>query len=115
VLRIYRGNTVIFKAYQRLALPQKALFGKYGAALFALPSFFVERSSPVSAASAIVSNSPFGLISTFVSTSPFSAGACAAVVDECNQIIQTAHGTVSLNILVIENRSFRFLNHECGF
>jgi len=106
---------MIFNGYQRLALPQKALFDKYGAAFFAFASFFIEHSSPIGAASAIVSNSSFALISAFVRASPFGAGACAAVVDECNQIIQTAHGTVSLKISVTENRGFRFLNHQCGF
>jgi hypothetical protein len=61
-----------------------------------LRSFFIEDSSPISATSAIVSNSSFRLTSDFVRTSPFSAGACAAVVDKCDQIIQTAHGTLSL-------------------
>ena len=106
---------MIFNGSQRLALPQEALFDKYGAAFFAFASFFIEHSSPIGAASAIVSNSSFGLIAAFVRVSPFSAGACASVVDECDQIIQTAHGTVSFKISVIENRSFRFLNHKCGF
>jgi len=94
--------------YHRLALPQKALFDKYGATLFAFRSFFIQGSSPISAASTIVSNSSVGLILDFVSVSPLSAGACTAVVDECDQIIQTAHGTVSRKISVTKTAAFAF-------
>lgn len=97
-LRFYRSKNIAFNDCRGIAAADKVLFDKYGTPFFAFCSFFIEGSSPVSAASAIVSNSSFGLILDFVRAAPLGAGACAAVVDEGDQIIQTAHGTLSLKI-----------------
>jgi hypothetical protein len=113
-LRLQRGKSITFDDGRWIAAPDKALFDKYGTPFFAFCSFFIEGSSSVSAASAIVSNSSFRLILDFVRASPLGAGACTAVVDEGDQIIQTAHGTLSLKISFAKAAAFafRFINLE---
>ena len=54
---------------------------KYGAALFALLSFFVEGPSAISTASAIIPQSSFGHILVFRKTPSLRARAGAAVID----------------------------------
>jgi len=107
-LWFYRGKSIIFNDWRGIAAPDKALFDKYGTPFFAFCPFFIEGSSPVSAASAIVANSSFRLILVFVRASPLGAGTCAAVVDEGDQIIQTAHGTLSLKISFAKAAAFAF-------
>jgi hypothetical protein len=55
---------------------------KYGAALFALFSFFVEGPSSISAASAIISHSPFRHIFGFGKSPSLRARTGAAIIDE---------------------------------
>ena len=55
---------------------------KYGAALFALLSFFVEDSSAISTASAIIPRSSFGHIFVFRKTPSLRTRSSAAVIDE---------------------------------
>ena len=69
-----------------------ALIHKYDSSFFALLPFLVEDPSAISATSAIISRSSFGSTIIFGKASPFRTRACAAVVNECNQVIQTAHG-----------------------
>jgi hypothetical protein len=60
----------------------RASVNKYGAALFALFSFFVEGPSAISTASAIIPHSSFGHILVFRETPSLRARAGAAVIDE---------------------------------
>jgi hypothetical protein len=60
----------------------RASFNKYGAALFALLSFFVEGPSAIGTASAIIPHSSFGQILVFKKTSSLRARAGAAIIDE---------------------------------
>lgn len=60
----------------------KGLLNKYGAALFALLSFFVEGPSAIDTASAIIPHSSFGQILVFKKTSSLRARAGAAIIDE---------------------------------
>ena len=60
------------------------LIDKYVATLSAPLSFFIQKSSAISTASAIISPSPFGHMFGFRRASPFSTRAGTAVIDECN-------------------------------
>ena len=95
----YKLKMVIKPVGYRLSINGNRMFNdlinglihKYVSSLFALLSFLVEDPSAISAASAIVSCS--SLVDTIIldRASPFRTRACAAVVNECNQIIQAAH------------------------
>jgi len=63
---------------------QKSRIDKYGTALFALLSFFVEGSSAISTASAIILHSPFGHIFGSGKTPSLRTRAGAAVIDKCD-------------------------------
>jgi hypothetical protein len=60
------------------------LIDKYRSALSAPFSFFVQKSSAISTASAIISLSSFGHMFGFRKASPFSTRAATAVIDQCN-------------------------------
>jgi hypothetical protein len=62
----------------------RVLINKYGAALFAPLPFFVEGSSAIGAASAIISRSPFGHMFVFGKMPSFRTRAGAAIIDECD-------------------------------
>jgi hypothetical protein len=68
-----------------------ALIYKYGSSFFALLSFLVQGPSAISTTSAIIPRSSLGDIIISGKASPFRTRACTAVVNECNQVIQTAH------------------------
>jgi hypothetical protein len=68
-----------------------ALIHKYGSSLFALLPFFVQGPSAISTTSAIIPRSSLGYTIISGKASPFRTRACTAVVNECNQVIQTAH------------------------
>jgi hypothetical protein len=72
------------KRYRVFGFQIRASVNKYGAALFALFSFFVEGSSAIGAASAIISHSPFRPIFGFGKSPSLRARAGTAVVDECD-------------------------------
>jgi hypothetical protein len=72
------------KRYRVFGFQTRVSVNKYGAALFALFSFFVEGSSAIGAASAIISHSPFRHIFGFGKSSSLRARAGAAIIDECD-------------------------------
>jgi hypothetical protein len=74
---VYKG-----RALSGVWFSGKGLLNKYGAALFALLSFFVEGSSAIGAASAIISCSPFGHIFGFGKSTSLRARAGSAIIDE---------------------------------
>jgi hypothetical protein len=68
-----------------------ALIHKYGSSFFALLPFLVQDPSAISATSAIIPRSSLGYTIISGKVPPFRTRACTAVVNECNQVIQTAH------------------------
>lgn len=63
-------------------LEERVLVNKYGAALFALLSFFVKGPSAISTASAIISHSSFGHVFAFSETPSFRTRSGTAVIDK---------------------------------
>jgi hypothetical protein len=70
--------------YRVFGFQVRVSVNKYGAALFALLSFFVEGSSAISAAPAIISRSPVRHIFGFGKSPSLRARAGAAIIDECD-------------------------------
>ena len=75
---------MMIKLFRVFGFLIKASIDKYGTALFAFLPFYIQESSAISAASAIISRSSFGHIFDFEKVPPFRARAGAAVINECD-------------------------------
>ena len=74
-----------------LGYPVRVSLDKYGSSLFALFPFFIQGPSAIGTASAIISCSSFGNRFSFGPAPSFRTRTCAAVINECNQVVQAAH------------------------
>ncbi len=73
----------------------QSLIVKCRPTLFAHRPFFVENSSTIGTASAIIARSSVGPVPRFGGAPPLRTGAGAAIIDKSNQVIQTAHRAIS--------------------
>ena len=91
VLIMSAGWSLTLDGYRMFEHPIKALIHKYDSAFSTFLPFLIQDPSAISAASAIITCSSLRVAIIFERASPFRTGAGPAIVNECNQIIQTAH------------------------